>query len=726
MAWSTLRTAGVALAAASAALADIPPFRDQKVFGALAENSDLPGFPSQTFHSSNIVAPIFQVNTWKHDEVDDARYIFLGSIYGHMKAGPMIFDSRDLSLVYADQQYDNVYTSNVQMLNGEPHLIFWTGKHQRGHASGHARLYDQNYNLVSAIHAKNLPGNAGVDMHEINLTPDNHALFTSYPKKVRDTRSVGGKIADTIWEGAFQEVDPITNEVYFQWAASEHFAFNLTHAPRKRFVKDGGYDWFHINSVEKTEDGNYLVSSRHLGMLTLIDGTTGKPIWILGGKLNQFKDLSNGRATNFAWQHHARFHANQTQITMFDNHGEITDFCHDKGCKSRGLRLEIDTKAMTARIMNEYFYPEDENVGAMGAYQQLDSGNVLVSFGHVPGFVEYKEDGTPVMDVQRGKLRTGNLADMFSYRIFKHNWVGNPTWPPSVAVNVPGNTTSDATVWVSWNGATEVNQWVVLASDKVEELDNVENIIAESPREGFETTIKLDDFHHRRYLTVAALDINGNLLNTTAIVDMATGKNHLEISGITQLSNEPLSNDTGNQEQHEDQNELQQPPPPNDASNQEQHDDQSDPQQPPPPNDASNQEQHDDQSESQQPPPPVDDSNQDENDQPKEPEQSPAPVDASNQEQAPERPSVDETNETQDDDVAEADSQTSEAETEEVDDQEGDYLGFIDLDEVSLVYALVGVGAGAVIGVAAYFAVSRWRRRVRYEQLPVSDDKLEA
>jgi hypothetical protein len=714
MVWSTLRTVGVALAGASAALADVQPFTDKKAFGALVEHADHPGFPSQTFHSSNIIAPIFQVNAWEPNEMDDARYIFLGSIYGHMKAGPMIFDSRDLSLVYADQQYDNVYTSNVQMFNGEPHLIFWTGQHQRGHASGHARLYDQNYNLVSTIHAQGLPGNAGVDMHEINLTPDNHALFTSYPKKVRDTRSVGGKIADTIWEGEFQDVDPITNEVYFQWAASDHFAFNLTHAPRKRFVRDGAYDWFHINSVEKTEDGNYLVSSRHLGMLTLIDGITGEPIWVLGGKLNQFKDLSNGQATNFAWQHHARFHANQTQITMFDNHGEQTDFCHAKGCKSRGLRLEIDTDAMTARVLNEYLYPEDENVGAMGAYQQLDSGNVLISFGHVPGFVEYKQDGTPVFDVQRGKLRVGNLADMFSYRIFKHDWVGNPTWPPSVAVNVPGNTTSDATVWVSWNGATEVDKWVVLASDKVDELDNVENIIAESPRAGFETEIKLDDFHHRRFLTVAALDMNGDLLKTTAIIDMATGKQYRENSGITQLSHEPLSS------------EPQQPPPPVDYSNQDNNDAAKDPAQPPPPNDASNQEQNSDEHEPQQPPPPIDYSNQDETEHAHEPEQPPPPVDASNQEeQAPERPSVEETNQTQDD-TAVADSQQSEAETDEVVEEEGDYLGFVDLDEVSLAYVLAAVSAGAVIGGIAYFAISRWRRRIRYEQLPISDNKLDA
>lgn len=197
-------------------------------------------------------------------------------------------------------------------------------------------------------------------------------------------------------------------------------------------------------------------------MLTLINGTDGTPIWVLGGKNNQFADLSGGNATNFSWQHDARFYKDQTQITMFDNHGEHSGPCKESGCLTRGLHLKIDPDAMTAEVVQSYYHPEKINSGAMGGMQTLESGNVMIGWGYNPSFVEYKPDGTPVLDAQRGMIGKGFLDHMFAYRVNKHHWTGRPNWKPSIAVDHPQGTTKEAKAFVSWNGATEVASWAIV------------------------------------------------------------------------------------------------------------------------------------------------------------------------------------------------------------------------------------------------------------------------
>ncbi|KAF7559154.1 hypothetical protein G7046_g5008 [Stylonectria norvegica] len=529
-------------------LADYPTFSNINDFNTIANASH--GFPNHTFHSSDIVAPIFQVNTFDKDAVDDAGYIFIGTRYGPTIAGPMILDATDLSLVYADQRYNNNYASDVQEINGTRYLTFWEGAHSRGHANGYCLVYDESYKLVYNVTAQNING-ALADMHEMKFTDHGTLIFSTYWNKDYNCTSVGGPPDALLMESGFQEIDMATNEIIFNWAASDHFAIDQTYAKYTAGYGVGsnsGFDFFHINSIEKTQDGNYLISSRHMSMLALIDGHDGHPIWMLGGKNNQFHDLSNGAATNFSWQHDARFYKDQSHITMFDNHGEHTNLCEE--CDSRGLHLEIDSVNMTARVVQEYYHPAKVNSGAMGGVQALKNGNFLVGWGYNPGFVEYKPDGTPVMDVQRGMIGHGFFRDMFAYRVNKHDWKGRPTWPPNVAIEAPRRTTEDTTVYLSWNGATDISQWAVVgvpalfhvfcankmqqfASDDATKINNREYIINISNRTGFETEIHLGSNFTRRYMGTAAISANGDILGSTSIYDMANGKPVMLASGIT-------------------------------------------------------------------------------------------------------------------------------------------------------------------------------------------------
>ncbi|KAI6783968.1 uncharacterized protein J7T54_001844 [Emericellopsis cladophorae] len=524
-----MRQSSLTLAALAARLAsaDVQLLTSVEQFNSLDEEHH--GFPQQTFRSSSIIAPVFQVNAWDQSLTEDSPpYIFIGSVYGHEGAGPMILDGKDLSLVYADQQYRNAYHSQAQTINGTQYLTFWEGSHSRGHANGYCHVVDEQYNLKYNVTAVGLDG-ALADMHEMQITHDDTVIFTTYLNIPWNCTQWGGSEDGLLMDSGFQEVDPATNELLFDWSASHWFDVNDTHArysPGFGVTDTSGLDFFHINSVQKTRAGDYLVSSRHLGLLTLISHDDGRPLWTLGGDHSQFEDLSDGRATDFTWQHDARFiDADETTITMFDNHGEHTGACGDTPCLSRGLEIKIDTVAMTAELVHEYFHPQHVDAGAMGGVQKLPNGNVMTAWGWSPGFVEYTADGRVAMDVQRGRLGVDNTPDMFAYRVTRGHWTGRPTWPPSIGVDVtPLGTAANATVYLSWNGATDVARWGLFVGDDPATIQDMDNYRGVVDKQGFETVAFLGADARGQYVACAALDKDDQVLGASLVWDLATGQ----------------------------------------------------------------------------------------------------------------------------------------------------------------------------------------------------------
>jgi hypothetical protein len=205
------------------------------------------------------------------------------------------------------------------------------------------------------------------DLHEFLLTPDGTALVTVYQKYQYDmtdwrafdaTSDPNDEEPNWIWDCVLQELAVDTREVLFEWRASEHINVNDTyHLVRQAGNHEDPFDWFHLNSIQKDELGNYLVSARYTHSITYIDGKTGEVIWMLGGKKNMFMDLSNSSAIDFAWQHDARFVSPelfaQTYVSppeqqgfstkllsLFDNAAEDQNYVYGTD-RSRGLLLEI-------------------------------------------------------------------------------------------------------------------------------------------------------------------------------------------------------------------------------------------------------------------------------------------------------------------------------------------------------------------------------------------------
>jgi hypothetical protein len=96
--------------------------------------------------------------------------------------------------------------------------------------------------------------------------------------------------------------------------------------------------------------------------------------------------------------------------------------------------------------------------------------------------------------------------------------VGHPAEAPAVAVDRNG---SSVIVYASWNGATEVTRWEVLAGGAAS--GSVERQVAASPRTGFETIIEVKGLASGdSNLAVRALDATGAVLGASNPIAVPT------------------------------------------------------------------------------------------------------------------------------------------------------------------------------------------------------------
>ncbi|ORY67735.1 ASST-domain-containing protein [Pseudomassariella vexata] len=495
--------------------------------------------PDNIFHSTDIVAPLLQINTWNHDAVSTAgSHIFLR--HDGEKSSPLILNAGDLSVVYVNRSYEAVFDLRVQQSRGQNYLTFYAGPIVDGHGNGYGLVLNEAYELVHMVSAQNLSVHS--DLHEFQLTGHGTALVTAYEKVKKDLKPWRGSKYGYIVDSVFQEIDLETNELLFMWRASDHI--DLADSYQKV-----GQDWdfFHINSITKTTAGNYLISARHMHSIYLISGTTGDILWTLGGKKNDFIEPNRGiesgfsnDALAFAWQHHARFfHGNESELTFFDNHVLVTTV----GCKqdcSRGVHVALDTSDQkTVTLLQEYLHPQSLQAQSQGSVQPLEGGNVFVGWGRSPSFTEHDAQGNAVLDVQFAPWHSKGIDSLDNYRAYKMDWTGQPKWPPSVAAVKDHKDNSK--VYVSWNGATEVREWVLLASESRYDLNGFKKVVARVPKSGFETSFDLGPNMKEKFARVAALDVEGMILGSTGIVQISTGRvseSNTEITSVVQTEAE--------------------------------------------------------------------------------------------------------------------------------------------------------------------------------------------
>jgi hypothetical protein len=188
-------------------------------------------------------------------------------------------------------------------------------------------------------------------------------------------------------------------------------------------------------------------------------------------------------------------------ITLFDDgmgQGVRTE------SQSRGLILAIDAGHKRARVVRSYTHPRHLLASAMGNVQFLPNGHTVVGWGVMPWMSEFDSSGRLVSDL---RLPLGCQ----SYRDYRCPWVGMPSDGPAVAVSTDRRS-GHSTVYASWNGATEVQTWMVRGGSSPSSLKPV----GLAPRTGFETAIVLGTASG--YVAVTALNAAGQALGSSRAV----------------------------------------------------------------------------------------------------------------------------------------------------------------------------------------------------------------
>jgi Arylsulfotransferase (ASST) len=392
----------------------------------------------------------------------------------------------------------SIHNVRVQSYHGSPVLTFWQGRFVKppGGGRGEGLILNHHYQTIHTVMPGNGLQNQGVDEHEFLLGHEGSeatAFIEIWKPAQANLTSVGGPPNGQVFDWIIQEVDIATGKVIWEWHALGHVPVRDSYVP---YSFGQRYDYFHMNSIQQLSDGNILISAKNTWTVYLINKKSGKIIWRLGGKRSSFR---KGAHANFEWQHDATLHKNGV-LTVFDDAA-----LPKEESQSRALKLHISTKRHKVTLLHQYLHSPPALASSQGSVQILPNGNVFVGWGSKPYFSEYSPQGK--------QLFNGSFVPtVASYRAYRFKWVGSPMQPPAIAVRRSTTAGQDA-VYTSWNGATQVAKWQLLASSS--SAGPFAKVGSPVPWSNFETKLHAQKAN---YFKVEALNPSGKVLGTSAAV----------------------------------------------------------------------------------------------------------------------------------------------------------------------------------------------------------------
>jgi hypothetical protein len=408
-----------------------------------------------------------------------------------IQSGPMIISPQGQLIWFHPLSGDGAARDvEVQRYQGQTVLTFWQG-YDHSFGVGRDMILNHEYQTIGSVVAGN---GFATDDHAFEITPQGTALIAAYAAVHADLSAVGGPRDGTMVDCAVQEIDIKTGKVLWQWDARDHVGLRDSYAGKPG---KGLYDPYHLNSVQQLPNGNVLISIRDTWAVYEIDKSTGKIVWSLGGKHSSFK---LGRGADFEWQHDAEMLPDGT-ISVFDDGAALTsDGLKETERNSRALRIRLHPKARRATLVRAFGNKPALLAESQGSVQVLSDGNTFVGWGSQPYFSEFAPGGRELFSLRFP-------FPLQSYRAYRFRWWGQPQTSPSIARRPTRN---GIRLFASWNGATGVASWRVLAGASQTALATVETV----RRRGFETTMWVPSV--APYVAVQALGPSGQLLGTSS------------------------------------------------------------------------------------------------------------------------------------------------------------------------------------------------------------------
>ena len=258
---------------------------------------------------------------------------------------------------FKTHQIDGRTYYSYHSTESHPESIVFTG-----HNPGERVIMDENYNEIARIRAIATEKNGGdttLDGHEFLMLGEDHYIVMSYLQveadNIPDVNIYTGELIEHADKAILvatyiQEIDH--GEVVFDWLSTEHpelysmtvtdeteGAADFTNTDPEVYV-----DYVHLNAIVIDDDGNLVVSCRHLNSMIKIDrnGGTGNLMWVLSGVGDEF-GLTEDRKTS--GQHYLHYLGNGF-FSAFNNN-------NDKGPTDLVLyHLNVDE---TALVENDGF-----------------------------------------------------------------------------------------------------------------------------------------------------------------------------------------------------------------------------------------------------------------------------------------------------------------------------------------------------------------------------------
>jgi hypothetical protein len=452
----------------------------------------------QRFHSApTLNAPTITVAAGASSAGGD---VFSAPYSGPGGDGPMITEP-DGQLVWFDPLPKGIYATNlqVQSFEGQQVLTWWQGHiPKQGFGEGEEVLANGSYREIVHVHAGN---GLTADLHDFKLGADDTALLTAFNPIRCNLTAIHGPQDGAVNDSLFQEIDLRTGLVRRQWDSVDHVPLTDSYSTPYGASDEWPYDYFHANSLDPEPGGEMLISARNTWALYELSEQTGQVLAEAGGRHSTIK---MGSGTLTAFQHDATLLPDGL-VSVFDNGG--VPFAHPQ---SRGILVAIDQKTGTATLVSQFEHPGTAlKAGSQGNVQQLPSGNLFIGWGAEPWFSEFSSSGQLLYDA---RMPGGDQ----SYRAYRFPWTGTPAGAPAIAASASANGKGPVTVYASWNGATEVASWRVLAGPGAGGHPGNLAPVASAGRSGFETSIATPG--PEAYVQAQALSASGAVLGTSPAI----------------------------------------------------------------------------------------------------------------------------------------------------------------------------------------------------------------
>ena len=439
----------------------------------------------QRFHSQPDLQPATVRVTKDTEPIADGD-IFVAPQYGPTQNGPMILDPHG-NLIWFDPipigEETIVTDFRAQQLDDQPVLTWFQGTTTSGTGEGEGEILNDRYQQIATVHAGN---GLRMDLHEFLLTNAGDAYIIA----VAPVELSG--VHRSVLNSVVQEIDISTGLVLFQWDALDHLTpyDSYEYGPK---VPGRVLDPFHTNSISLDASGNPVISMRDTDAFYDISRDTGAVLWDLGGRHSSFK---MGAGTQTAFQHDAVVQPNG-ELTIFDD-GAGPPTVH---ASSRGIEVALNMAKNTATLVRQVGHSPALSADFEGSLQTLAGGELFLGWGQQPYFSEVNDKGRQDFDAHFATATA-------SYRAYRFPWTAQPLTVPALAVGT--STDGDPTLWESWNGATDVAAWLVLAGPTASSLVP----IGSYPKYRFESTVtpRTGDPN----VAVQALGPTGQVLATSA------------------------------------------------------------------------------------------------------------------------------------------------------------------------------------------------------------------